>query len=433
MSHEEGPRTIVKEVSGWVHLTAEIETRSGLFKLPSKVLDEQVEMLTWRKTPTFFRGRTAWTELTRPTLTTISGAPPILGLKLKGIGERAVGIDWVEFNQPQTSTFLRTEPHIGIEQDGSIRLVESAPAPRGALLLSRAIAEFEIGTDLARDRIPAITPYCVFRYTDPSLQWRQNGFSESFGVVLSGAPTRDPTRVDALLLGGMQPTPEERTRVKELFNGEPMLPVIAEFARSYGGVLRRFTEAGFFRHSGSLNNWAYSSELGSVYLTDLDSSQRLEAIEPRRRIFEILRDVASGLFNLAQSLSWIRNVQAFTTADVAAVDPFGALLRGFYSNHCYAMASKVSQAFLAYYLPIHERCRELAHAGSRHSVYLDRGVSYCLLLRSLLPLHQADDLSGMYPYQLDLADLDQQILAFLGPFRAKRVFGYSDELFEAAR
>jgi hypothetical protein len=382
-------------VSGDLGVAVEVE--SGLVDLPDGVLAHQEAMATWAVTPTFATaGRTAWTPLEAP-------VGPWRALKLKGLGVQAADGP----HPPSVVPYRREHAHVGLDDAGELRMVESAPAPTGGLLLARAQAEHDAGVALTRAGVPAIAPLRVYRYRDPGLRFSTPTGPEPLGLVLSAAPAALPFRADALFteLRG-DAAPAEAGFAERLRNGEPRLAVLAALGRSYGRALRGFAEAGWFRHSASLDNWAYAPELGCVYLSDLDSSRPLAGHRPERRALELVRDLAGPAFHVATQLVSPRHRASFSGEEIAALNPFTAAAAGYYPDRPAAAVGWAGRAFLSYYLPLHER-------GER----MDRALVYCLLMRALLPLHLADPLGEAHPYPPGVAGFEARCAAFLGPQR----------------
>jgi hypothetical protein len=306
--------------------------------------------------------------------------------------------------------FIRPRGHVGITEDHVLRVVASAPAPLGGITLDRARREFDAVGRLWRHGGRGLRPVRLYRHRDGQAD---------LAVVVSAAPVLRLYRADVLLADPAELTPEERIFVNGLLGGAGAAHVVTRLAESYGRALRDLVDCGLFRHSGSVDNWAVDDAGPEVYLTDLDSTERLERVSDARRPLEVLRDLASGVFNLAAALMAPGGRVAGRLTHGDAAGAFGALCAGFLPE--VADVREAVTPFLSYWWPLAER--SWAHGSGfdgERTIWMDRDLAFCLLMTTLLdPLRRGGPASTWG--SPDPNRFASAAAAFLGPMRYARL------------
>jgi hypothetical protein len=358
---------------------------------------------------TFVRpGRTAWVPVDDRT-----------SLKLKGVGLwRGPGTQPV---RPSTDVNTRPRGHVGFTDSGRLRLIDSAPAPVGGITVDRAAREFRAAMDMWITSATGIRPVRLYRLAAPALHFPPGAQGEPLGAVVTLVPTAHDQRLDTLFRPCDQLGPAEQGFVAAVRRGRPVLDALAALAGGYGRALRVFTATGFFRHSGSIDNWAVVPGSDAVFLTDLDSTRMLADVPAVRRPLEILRDLASGVFGLAAAL--MLPAIGPQAADATAEACFTQLVAGYLPEVAAGMVDDAVAPFCRYWTPLAGRswAGSGAHLrGADRSIWMDRDLAYCLLLRGLAPAYAASEANGRWG-ELDTDRLVRATRDFLGPGRFRRL------------
>jgi hypothetical protein len=359
-------------------------------------------------------GRSAWYAV--PGTTT--------GLKLKGIGYWSG--DGAVRPPSVTSAFVRPHGHVGLTDGGALRVVASPPAPLGGITLDRGQCEFN-----SLDRVcGAIGPRPVRLY-----RWDGDDAAATLCVVVSLAPTAWPYRADLVFAD-----PRSLSGPREEFARSVVAPLglastLRLLAAGYGAALRRLTDAGLFRHSGSVDNWGIAYERwlacpdpSAVFLTDLDSLRELDEASERRRPLEVLRDVASGLFNAAAAMMLPHGRAAGALDRVEATEILVELCHGYFPEVDRALCVRTVQRFVGYWWPLATRSWTAMTQVStvERSIWMDRDLSFCLLMTSLAELYARSAAVKRWG-DVDAIRLDAAVADFVGPHRFARLCRLRDQ------
>jgi len=372
-----------------------------------------LDIVEWRETPRFWpEGRSSWVELEEPRGTTSPVLPTIRGLKLKG-----VGLGDAESAVPPSAAqaYHHENPHIGITNDGDFVVVEAEPAPLGGIFLDRAEREFRNAALLLECGCPSVAPVAVYEYRGLSAEW-SNG--RRLGAVLTASSSSSPMRADVLLTD--EPCGDtDRGRVCTMMVdalGPDHFKAVNALAFEYGRTLRQFHEAGLFRHNAFPHNYYYDSELQRVVLIDLDSSRPLAECGAARRPLEILRDVASGVYNLG--LAFLENAARYDPSEVGP-EPFASLLAGYFDLDSESSKPAVVR-FLPHFSASLGRMREHADAlkdapDDQLLLYcwMNRAYAYTTLICDLVPLFVSSPLAGRFPLTISADDLAARVDHFI--------------------
>ncbi|WP_127531619.1 hypothetical protein [Paenibacillus kobensis] len=406
------------------------------------VLDQYVG---WEKIPPFYRpGRTGWLQLDKPIEVFNAGnSVKIHSIKLKGIGYCD---DQFNITKPTSLYFNRIFPHLGFSREGKFRLVESEQAPLGGLEYSRARTEYDISLRLWESGCPAVVPIRLYRYHQ---SFNGSHGESSLAVVITGIPKSNPFRADCAYrydnekdfanpMNNHWPfsspqTQEERDFVIEL--GKKLnlddsdnlsLSLISFFSEKYGRTLRKFHEAGFYRYSGSLDNYDYCLETDEVYLIDLDSSRPLDECTDIEKSLQVIRDLASAFFNLSAGLMHPWYVKKFPLHHVIETAPFESILRGYFHDVPAIWIERVNRVFMRYYNALHQQVYDVAdkivaetdrdkQVEKWKPFWMDRKEVYSLLMVINWFLYVKSAINERYPCEMDWEDLMDQIAEFAGP------------------
>ncbi|EDX83618.1 hypothetical protein S7335_798 [Synechococcus sp. PCC 7335] len=288
-------------------------------------------------------GRSALHKIEKRTNLTFSTGMRIKSLKIKGAGALTHTGETI---RPSDVPLYNHNPHLGFSEDGKFIRKHTQPAPTGAITLERAVCEFETAKALLKHDCPSIIPIQVYQYTDAFFLKENCKTAMPIGVVVSGVPSTSHLRADAVLRYHSLNKEEQATINEwiislkqhmspdefEFDDNYPRLSLLSALSRLYGKTIRKFSKAGFYRYSGSLDNYSYCTDIGEVYLIDLDSAQKLSLLSPIRRGLEVMRDAASGLAYLVTFLTDPSISTHFPYKKVLTANPFKHFLVGYYSD-----------------------------------------------------------------------------------------------------
>lgn len=416
-----------------------------------KIFNMLNDFVGWEKNPPFYRpGRTGWLKLDKSiNISTKGSFDTIKSLKLKGIGYCN---DKFEITQPTDLYFNRIFPHLGFTKEGEFCLVESDQAPLGGLEFGRAEMEYYIAKKLFENGCPSVIPIRLYKYS--------KGFTSSKGdsnlaVVITGLPVDTPFRADCAYrydnkldfdnpMNNHWPfsspqSDEEREHVESLIkllklqeNENASLDLISYFYKKYGQTLRKFHTAGFYRYSGSLDNYDYCPKTDQVYLIDLDSSRMLEECTDIEKPLQVIRDLASAFFNLSASLMHPWHIKKFPLSDIIRSAPFRSILKGYYHDVPEELINNVAEVFSEYYNPLHKKvflnAQDIIDEKDSEKqiekwkpLWMDRKEVYSLLMVSIWFLHDRSSMNQVYPNQLSWMDLIKNISDFSSPEIATKI------------
>jgi len=315
--------------------------------------------------------------------------------------------------------------HLGFSANGHFRLATSTAAPLGGLTLAAARTEFELPERLLSRSVPALVPIALL-----SLPGQHFG-GQPLGIVVSGSPNKAPHRPNAILettSASAQPTAGFVSRLASDLGvalhgawGRERLMLIAEVYARFGRALRRFSTAGCHRYSGASDNLLYSFDHREVLLVDLDSSGVLKRLPHLSASLEIVRDVMSGMFNLACELIRPDQIHLSTRSDMLAVDPYHRFLAGYFPE--IRVLPELTSPFQAHVAEIWERIHgrspdiledPVAGYDLYRSLRFNTRLIYMALFRLAYQLYSASSVVEAFPLPFDLQALDTRIAAFAG-------------------
>ena len=348
----------------------------GLESLYPELKDEIWRIVTWKTRPQFVEtGRTAWHATSRKfPVALASGSYNICALKVKGVG---LGIgDTVQ--RPSTKAFLRSQPHLGFDSQGTFISVESAASPLGGISFSRAETEFDVASGFLAAGGASIFSLSLFR--QDSIEYSFNG--EPMGIVVTGLDSELPVRADRILdfPGENQLWNAEISSWAASFGLATELdfrvPLLVKLSEQYGRELRKFHEAGYYRYSGGLSNYAYSVQRGSAYLVDFDSCQYMSSCAPSLRSLEVLRDVMSMIYHLSGRLLREENIEYFSPARMTkCTSAFYAVIRSYFHDVPESLVEIAAREFEGFYRDAHSAAMAF-HTNSVPVTPIDPNVDY---------------------------------------------------------
>jgi hypothetical protein len=420
-------------IHGELHVA--VTHRYAAARVDDQLFEELLDLVRWRQVPRFpAPGRTAWHELDSPASYDGTGGATFHAVKLKGVGawnpgdRPHSGVRGTERSPvptpPSSSEYEATGrmTHVGTTPEGELTVSHSEPAPYGGILHARAVAEFDNAAVLLGHGVPSIGPLLVAEY--PGLRFRQ----QPMGAVLCLSPDGSPCRVHVDYVD--DEGPEAAAYFRDVYrlleiDGDPRLPIVQwaalhALARRAGALLRQFAEAGLFRYSMWLENLQFDRHRRQLFLTDLDSSARLEDISAERRPLEILRDVASALHKIAWRLHYFVALDPWPLDRLRVRDPFAAFLTGYFGEeHAPAIAEAMELLWrvMVPHLFIRKRLRSEMTGWNRErirSYEVDRSLFYAMCMVLTLPLFEDGSLSPHF-FSIDRRALAHKIERFLGP------------------
>jgi len=409
------------------------------------------ELVSWKSTPPFHSaGRTGWQKLDRPLR--VSGPrvfTSVKSLKLKGIGYCN---EKFEVIPPTQKYFTRNFPHLGFSKNGRFCMVESDQAPLGGIEFGRAKMEYDIAKKLTENGCPSVIPIRLYKYNQSFITSK---YDSNLAVVVTGLPVEHPFRADCAYryescLAANHPvnelgspkklqSAEERAHVERLSKqlkldtcANVSLALISHFYEKYGQTLRKFHTLGFYRYSGSLDNFDYCAETDVVYLIDLDSSRLLEECSDIEKPLQVIRDISSAFFNLAGALMDPWRISSFPISDVKDTSPFRSILKGYYSDVPDELIDTVITNYSTYYEGLHQQvsvhAREIIGEKDRDKqlakwkpFWMNRKEVYSMLMANIWFLHEKSSMSKLYPNLLNWERCIENISEFTSQETATKI------------
>lgn len=406
-----------------------------LAEIKKSQFERLIDIARWRVRPKFYiPGRTAWSLL--HTAVTYENARGLQyrAAKLKGVGvwnpkghlHSGVqqGKHAVHPIQPtcQEYTSMKRLIHIGVSPEAQFIQVKSNPAPYGGILHERALLEFSNAGTLLEQGVPSVAPLAVIRYSD--LRFR----GQSMGAVISLSTESSPYRahLDYNDNRGQHAAKYFRLIYKRLgFTEKIYSPYVQwqayeRLSARVGTLLRGFAEAGLYRYASQLENLQFDLQRNEAFLTDLDSSRKLEDLSPDVRVLQIIRDIASALHKIAWRLHYFVTLDPYPLEKLRAVDPFIALLRGYFPDVSIAISKSVAPLWnlVIPHLFLRKRLRGSMHSWSRsrlRTYEIDRDIFFCLAMASAFELFAKCSLAQRYPSSITSDNLEWKFFHFLGP------------------
>jgi hypothetical protein len=352
---------------------------------------------------------------------------PIRGLKLKGLGIAPHSSH--EARIPSTEPYDRwdgqgPDPHFGIAPDLEFCLREGDPAPEGGMSLGAALREFQCSSELVAAGVAAVEPVAVLRYSD--LRFLENDAYTPLGISVTGSPNAEDIRCSALLddPGVSDAKLESIVRSIGLNPIDPTdlegrLGLLGESYARFGGSLRGFAAAGWYRYSGHPANVALRPD-GEALLVDLDSCRAASAVGGDRAALEEVRDGMSALYNLACSFFRYPVRESVSDEVLIEAEPFSAFLDGWDPASAGSNAL-IGGAIARYVVSSRMRLRhfrKFLDAKEPESVHLyrfvrhDRDLTFSWFYRIAFERRLARPHAYEMPF--GLPDLDDRLLRFGG-------------------
>jgi hypothetical protein len=210
--------------------------------------------------------------------------------------------------------------------------------------------------------------------------------------------------------------------------GDPQNPFVrwqafAAVCQHVGGLLRGFAEAGLYRYGAHLENLHFDINRGELFLTDLDSSLRLDDLPSVAQPLQVLRDVASALHKIALRFHYFVTLDRCPIAQVRTVDPFAALLRGYFSEAAVESLNRAVEPLWLAIIPhwlLRKRFRDVMATWDRdrmRSYEVDRDVFYCLAMIRVFGFFTASSPACRRLSGLSEDGIRERALRFLGTER----------------
>jgi hypothetical protein len=376
-----------------------------------------LNLIGWREQPSFpIPGRVAnYTFASKAYLPT--QGVYFYSAKLKGIGiwnpEHFKTYSGVHngkiFNEPHPPTTLEYEytasiAHFGITNDGEYGLFHSEPAPFGGITHNRALREYDNAVSLLTQKVPVTAPFLVAKYKGLLFK------DQELGVVVSLLPFEYPYRLHLILHDRRKLSETEQRFVGEVYQScgvhaesydyYDQLKVINTIYQIYGCTVRKFSQAGLYRHSGGLDNLYYNTANARAYLTDLDSSDDLQKLPEDIRSLQILRDFASVLYKFLYRICSSRLIHSHHIEPLREFDPLGKAITGFFPDIDLSMAGDVSSTLWDYFAPIFNAIKEQSvqsYASVNISDYLERDLFFVLAMTKMHPLYLRSSINQLFP------------------------------------
>ena len=320
---------------------------------------EKIFNLT-KKGKYFSIGRTCYYKLIQPvTIKNIIYSY----VKIKGCGVLKNKV----FIKPGADSFIRKDPHFGLNDDGSPTLVYSDIAPYGGICLSRALSEYNNFKYLYNHKVSTILPLFVYKYENLYF----NG--ESLGISVALCDITPPLRMDKLLYSNdLMPIKyyEFYRKIYYLEFGEfsdlnfdDKAKLINRIANKYAREIRKFANSGLYIHSGGWSNIQYSFYNKNIVLVDLDSSRDIK--NKKLSLLLNCRDLISNIYRLLIALynpncikdydddiirekNYVLSLISgfFDTVPEQKIEEISQMINDFYINNCFNAIKRIEHLML---------------------------------------------------------------------------------------
>lgn len=396
------------------------------------------KIVSWEIMPSFPKiGRTAWLPLKKTIMVKIQDRQfPIFALKIKGVGLNDYNRDTI---QPSAKQFITAAfPHNGIKKDGSFELMKSPYSPIGGMTLERAKTEYNISQELIENNVPSQVPIRLYKYTDQQLQFSnlKNGTSQPMGVVVTGQLQSQFFRASSILdyqnlqKEVIQSIEEFSAQMEARGEKDPQFSLLKKVYGSYGKILRQFSEAGFYRHSGDLGNFGCSSQIKSVYFTDLDGCRNLSECGEIEKPLQVIRDVASCLHYILWHFTEANSIKKYPLERILKCKFFQTFLVNYYDDISPERINCFSKILEELYIHVYEstlmHLEEIKkktlidmpeNADEFTKRYLDRWKYFNMsqeevfswLMSVIAVLHRDSKMMFLYPLKTSQEDLYQNL------------------------
>lgn len=256
------------------------------------------------------------------------------------------------FIKPGEKSFIRRDPHFGIDELGYPKMAFSDIAPYGGILLDRAINEYNNFDILNQNSVSSLIPMYVYKYDEIKFS------NKELGVSISLCEDTEPLRMDKLLYTNELMPKEYKDYYKKIFELEFLTKtnldlndkerLIKRIAYYYGSEIRKFCNSGLYIHSGGWSNIQYSFKNKNVVLIDLDSSRK-----NNNESLELLlncRDLVSNIYRLFINLYNPNCIKDYTENEIRKTNYIFFILKGFFKNICDSKLLFVSNNINDYYI-----------------------------------------------------------------------------------
>jgi hypothetical protein len=316
---------------------------------------------------------------------------------------------------PLQSAFQRDLIHVDPDRSAPyvLRSVPSFPAPVGGMLLQTALNDQEMFWRLQQGSVAANKPLAVFKYDRLTLH------KSPMGVSISALPenTLPHTPYDIYIhwalgswasdsLGDLEKLGAQICRNQQfaMTNPADRLALVAHLGRIAGKTILEFsTKAGLYRFSGSPDNFGLRlNDRSPIYLSDVDTADRLEFIVPPQQTWEVLRNLLTALhqwlYFFLPSLSYPES--GYTWELLREHDFIAELLTGFFPHGTATSIQSASAKIWAVAEPV---CQDLsspvALRGGEYLLqrYCPRPLFYFVALEAMIDLIQGSEIQQFFP------------------------------------
>lgn len=336
-----------------------VKSNDKSLKLSDTVKNKITNIVSWNEEPVFLtEGRVSWYILDKP-IFSLDMKHKFHAIKFKGIGVcNRTGRNKKEITEkpipPTTDVFKRSSAHFGLNCKGKIEYKFSEDAPYGGMLLERALNDFENMDILFNKGVRATVPGSVYLIRNKTFCDKLMGVSVSFSY--SDIPYRlmkliwEDRYIDAKELSFFEEI-KKRNKIEGNFSsGKTKLQVSCCIAFQYGKLIRNFSEAGLFIHSGGWDNLQYDLDNNFVYLTDLDSSKKMEDIPAETRALQATRDLVSTIYRFLNKLYHPKAVKLYSSALFFEYDVINNILNGYMPENDTDILRNKSSLIWNYYI-----------------------------------------------------------------------------------
>jgi hypothetical protein len=397
--------------------------------VPNSVMREIMEIISWRR-----KHEAIWYP--RPGRTLLYQSRAFVGgaarsehrtIKIKGAGfynpPNAAGsglkrtiVPVPESHHPSPplqTAFQRDLIHVDPDRSPpyTLRSVPSFPAPVGGMLLKGALNDREMFLRLNRSGVPANSPLAVFRYDRLKL----DGLPMGVSVALLPADALPQTPYDIYLhwaMGdgaGIEDLETLGTQICDnpqfsMLDPVHRLELVARLGRVAGKTILEFsTQARLYRLSGSPDNFSLRRDPRSpIYLSDVDTADTLESIDPPQQTWEVLRNLLTALhqwlYFFLPALSEPRS--GYTWELLREYDFIAELLAGFFPHADIAIVQIAAAEIWAAVEPVRQHLsspiawRSGEYVLQRHC---PRPSFYFIALAAAIDLVQGSAVQKMFP------------------------------------
>lgn len=322
---------------------------------------------------------------------------------------------------PSTRPYRRINPHLGFDPHGDFISALSRACPEGGITIDGARNEYRHALNNTTSGCPSTKPVALYKSANPEMRFQCDGQDSPLGVAVTELP-EDAERIDELLakVRDRKLNDDDKRKLETfgLSDSATVPEVLTALAGKTGETLRAFhLQAGSCRYSGYLNNLETTKENGgTVFLTDLDTSVRLNDFPEKIVALQMIRDLSSALYGIITWSLQKENIDHFKDDNCAW---FKSLMKGYHQEIPEQVMEDLSGIFTRHFGEMHEYAKE-QHANhvadtlgretmdfqtyrqnTRTQYWVERNQVYMLAMSIMWVMNAHSELRQLQPLQFE--------------------------------